>query len=105
MATIDKRVYPNGSVKYRVRARLKGFPGVSWRKGYDDFEPARIKLGARGHGVFRDVEDGNDVTAWHDFESIEAAKAFVNSFELKAAMQAAGVVVAPAIWFTHHALP
>ena len=29
MATIDKRVYPSGSVKYRVRTRLKGFPVVS----------------------------------------------------------------------------
>jgi integrase len=26
MATIDKRVYPNGSISYRVRTRLKGYP-------------------------------------------------------------------------------
>jgi hypothetical protein len=29
MATIDERVYPNGSVKYRVRTRLEGFRVVS----------------------------------------------------------------------------
>jgi hypothetical protein len=90
-------------IRMFVRHKVRDYS--AWRKGYDDFEPARIKLGARGHGVFRDVEDGNDVTAWHDFESIEAAKAFANSFELKAAMAAAGVVGVPAIWFTHHALP
>ena len=26
MATIDKRVYPNGNISYRVRTRLKGHP-------------------------------------------------------------------------------
>ena len=29
MATIDKRVAANGLMKYRARARLKGFPPVS----------------------------------------------------------------------------
>jgi len=29
MATIDKRVYPNGSTSYRARTRLKGFPPES----------------------------------------------------------------------------
>ena len=26
MATIDKRIYPNGNISYRVRTRLKGYP-------------------------------------------------------------------------------
>jgi hypothetical protein len=42
--------------------------------------------------VYRDVDDGNDVTAWHDFNNLEAAKAFANSTELKAAMKGAGVI-------------
>ncbi len=27
-------------------------------------------LGAKGHAVYRDVDDGNDVTAWHDFNNL-----------------------------------
>ena len=72
---------------------------TTWRKGYDAFEPTRIKLSARGHAVYRDVDDGNDVTVWHDFNNLEAAKAFANSNELKTAMKDAGVIGAPVVWF------
>jgi len=75
---------------------------AAWREGYDAFEPTRTKLRARGHAVYRDVDDANDVTAWHDFDDIGAAKAFAGSSELKAAMKGAGVVGAPTIWFTRH---
>jgi hypothetical protein len=52
--------------------------------------------------VYRDVYDGNDVTTWHDFDNLEAARDFANAHELKAAMQGAGVIGPPMIWFTHH---
>jgi hypothetical protein len=37
----------------------------------------------------------------HEFASVEAAQAFLNSDELKKAMQGGGVVGAPTIWFTN----
>ena len=86
----------------RIFVKHKVDDYTAWRKGYDAFESARTKLGVRGHAVYRDVDDGNDVTVWHDFDNIEAAKAFGNSNELKAAMKDAGVMVAPMIWITHH---
>jgi hypothetical protein len=86
----------------RMFVKHKVHDYTAWRKGYDAFESTRIKLKARGHAVYRDVDDGNDVTAWHDFDNLEAAKAFANSNELKAAMKGAGVIGAPTIWFTHH---
>lgn len=52
----------------------------------------------KGHDVWRDVDDGNDITAWHDFSDLAAAKAIANSSELKEAMKTAGVVGAPTIW-------
>jgi hypothetical protein len=48
------------------------------------------------------VDDGNDVTVWHDFSDVDAAKAFSGSAELKAAMQGAGVVGPPTVWLTRH---
>ena len=83
----------------RIFVKHKVHDYTAWRQGYDAFEPTRIKLGARGHAVYRDVDDGNDVTVWHDFNNLEAAKAFANSNELKAAMKDAGVIGAPAVWF------
>jgi heme-degrading monooxygenase HmoA len=86
----------------RIFVKHKVDDYAAWRKGYDAFESARTKLGVRGHAVYRDVDDGNDVTVWHDFDSLEAAKAFGSSNELKAAMKDAGVMVTPTIWITHH---
>jgi hypothetical protein len=87
-------------VRMFVRHKVHDYAG--WRKAYDAFEATRVRLGAQGHAAYRDVDDGNDVTAWHDFNNLEAAKAFATSAELKAAMKGAGVVGTPTIWFTRH---
>jgi len=87
---------------FRLFVRHKVNDYAAWRKVYDTFDSTRIKLGAKGHAVYRDVEDDNDVTAWHDFDSLESAKAFAGSNELKAAMKGAGVLGAPEIWITRH---
>jgi hypothetical protein len=86
----------------RLFVRHKVHDYAAWRKGYDAFDPTRVKLGAHGHAVYREVDDANDVTVWHDFNSLEAAKAFADSAELKTAMKGAGVIGAPTVWFTRH---
>ena len=70
----------------------------AWKAGYDAFDETRTGLGASGHDVFRTVGNENEVTAWHDFETREAAEAFVASSELRTAMEGAGVVGAPQVW-------
>jgi hypothetical protein len=71
-----------------------------WRKGYDAFDAERTRLGVKAQAVFQSVGDPNDVTVWHDMETVEAAQAFVNSDRLKEAMKGAGVVGDPLIWIT-----
>jgi hypothetical protein len=73
---------------------------AAWRKVYDEFEPTRKSMGVTSHGVYRSVDDPNDITAYHEFASIEAARAFAASDELHHAMQNAGVSGPPTIWFT-----
>lgn len=75
----------------------------AWRKAYDDFDPERGPLGVIGHKVFQSVDDPNDVTVWHDFESTEKAKAFASSERLRDVMQKAGVSSPPQIWFVRPA--
>jgi hypothetical protein len=87
-------------VRLFVRHKVQDYQ--AWRKVYDAFESTRVKLGAKGHAVYRDVDDDHDVTAWHDFDSPEAAKAFAGSAELKAAMKGAGVAGPPTVWITQH---
>jgi len=85
-------------VRIFVRHKVQDY--AAWRKGYDAFEPTRVKMAVRGQAIYRDIDDGNDITVWHDFDSLEAAKAFANSNELKSAMKDAGVIGAPTVWFT-----
>ncbi len=80
-------------VKHKVRDY------AAWRKVYDEFDSARSRAGVRGHAVYCDVDDANEVTVCHDFDDIEAARALAGSKELKSAMKNAGVVGAPTIWF------
>ena len=71
-----------------------------WRKAFDAFKPTAKKMGAINGAVYRSADNTNDVTVFHDFHSVEKAKAFAASPELKAAMEKAGVKGAPQIWIT-----
>ena len=71
-----------------------------WRKAFDAFAPTQKKLGVVSTSVYRSADDANDVTVIHDFQSVEKAKAFAASPELKAAIEKAGVKGAPQVWIT-----
>lgn len=71
-----------------------------WRKAFDAFAPTQKKLGVIYSAVYRAADNPNDVTVIHDFHSVDKAKGFAASPELKAAMEKAGVKSAPQIWIT-----
>lgn len=71
----------------------------AWRKIYDEFDAKRRSMGVTSDGVYQLDGNRNDVTAYHEFASMDAAKAFAGSTELQEAMAHAGVVGAPNIWF------
>ena len=75
----------------------------TWRKAYDDFDDERGGLGVRSQAVYRSVDNGNDVTAYHDFDSADAANAFAGSSRLREVMEAAGVSSPPQVWFVEQA--
>ena len=72
---------------------------ATWRKLYDGFAPVQKAKGVTAQAVYRSAEDPNEVTVTHEFASLDAAKDFVGSPELHAAMQGAGVTGAPELWF------
>jgi predicted negative regulator of RcsB-dependent stress response len=73
----------------------------SWRKVYDEFSSVQKAKGVTAQAVYQAADNPNDITVSHHFATIEAAKAFVDSEDLKKAMRRAGVVGAPTIWFTN----
>jgi heme-degrading monooxygenase HmoA len=66
-----------------------------WKIAYDAFPPT--SGGAKFARVNRSVEDPNLVTVVAGFETLEKAKAFVNSPDLKAKMAEAGVLGSPRV--------
>lgn len=72
---------------------------ATWRQAYDDFDAERKTMGVMGESVYQALDDPNDVTAWHDFETLEAAQAFIGSARLREVMEQAGVAGDPTVWF------
>ncbi len=70
----------------------------AWRKVYNDFDPTRRQMGGTLMAVFRSVDDPNEVTTINDFFTLEQAKAFAASAELKATFEKGGVKGTPQIW-------
>ncbi|MDH3746031.1 MAG: cyclase [Acidobacteriota bacterium] len=73
----------------------------TWKQAYDDFDAERKTMGVTGDGVYQADGNPNDVTAYHEFETMEQAKAFAGSERLKEVMTDAGVQGEPAIWFAN----
>jgi hypothetical protein len=84
-----------------VRHKVKEFG--AWKAAYDDFDKERKTMGVTGHGVYQADDNPNDVTVYHEFGNMDAAKAFASSARLKEVMTSAGVVGTPDIWFTKKA--
>ena len=72
-----------------------------WKKAFDDFSAERSSMGVTSHGVYQLDGNPNDVTVYHEFNTIDAAKAFAGSPRLHEVMEAAGVQGAPDIWFAN----
>ena len=81
-----------------VRHKVKEFG--AWRKAYDAFDSERKKMGVTGQGAYQADGNPNDVTVYHDFENMTAAKEFANNPRLKEVMENAGVTGNPDMWFT-----
>jgi hypothetical protein len=88
-------------IRLFVRHKVANYK--AWRKVYDEFDAERKPMGVASHAVFQSADDPNDVTAWHDFETLEKAKKFSTSEQLKNAMGKAGVQGEPQIWFVTEA--
>jgi quinol monooxygenase YgiN len=73
---------------------------ATWMRAYEDFNPERETMGVVGHGVYQAEGDPNNVTIYHHFENMDAAKAFMGNPRLKEVMMAAGVQGEPTVWFT-----
>jgi quinol monooxygenase YgiN len=71
----------------------------TWKQAFDAFDAERQSMGVTGHGVYQVDGSPNEVTVYHQFDSMEAARSFAASPRLQEVMKAAGVQGTPDIWF------
>ncbi len=74
-----------------------------WKEAFDSHLTARKHAGETGFRLFHNLEDPRDVFLLLDWQSAEEAKKFMNSAELRDAMQKAGVMGAPEVQYLEDA--
>ena len=80
---------------YVVNHKVKDF-GV-WKEVYDEFESTREKYRIKEHYALQSVNDSNHVLVVGEGE-LEAIQKFLNSEDLKSAMESAGITSSPEIF-------
>jgi heme-degrading monooxygenase HmoA len=82
-----------------VRHKVKDYD--TWKAGYDDNGSARKAAGCQGTVVYRNADDPSEVVVVLDWDSLENAKQFASSPELREAMERAGVIDQPDMYFVN----
>ncbi|AEG18009.1 cyclase [Methanobacterium paludis] len=72
---------------------------AKWKPVYDEDGATRKAKGSKGSSLFRNANDPNHLIVLTEFEDMEKAKSFVESEDLKIAMQKAGVAGRPAVFY------
>ena len=70
-----------------------------WKPVFDGHITARREYGSKGAQVLRSAQDPNEVMVIIEWESVEDARAFADSPGLREAMQRAGIVGRPDLYF------
>ena len=80
-----------------IKHKVQDYP--SWKKTFDGFIDARRAGGEKSFQILHPENEGNNLLVFFEWDNINNAKKFVNSPELKEAMNNAGVVEQPEVYF------
>ncbi len=92
--------YKSGSDKMsylRVRHKVKDF--AKWKTIFDEHSTTRKASGSKGARLFRNAENPNETVIIFEWDSLEKARKFARSEDLKKTMQRAGVIDKPDVYF------
>jgi len=84
-----------------IRHKVEDY--AKWKPVFDDHSSARKAVGSKGGYVFRNANDGNEVVMVLEVDDLERCRQFVESEDLKEAMQQSGVSDKPDIYYLDEA--
>jgi len=74
-----------------------------WKESFDAYLTARKRAGETGFHLFHNADDPRDIFLLLDWQTLDEARRFMNSNELRERMQQAGVVGAPEVQYLEDA--
>src|SRR5580704_13696496 len=77
-------------VHVMIRHKVADFG--KWKQAFDAHLNKRMGAGETGCRLFHSIDDPRDVTLLLDWESVDSARRFMTSEDLRSAMKNAGVV-------------
>ena len=72
---------------------------AKWKQVFDEHQAMREAAGSKGGQVLQSADDPNKVIVMMEWDSIENARAFAQSDDLRQAMERAGVTGPPDIHY------
>src|SRR5689334_14338889 len=86
-----------------VLIRHKVADYTRWKQTFDSHLPMRKKAGEVGCQLFHNLQDPHDLVLLMDWQTVEEARKFMESSELRQRMQEAGVQGDPEIQYLEDA--
>jgi len=80
-----------------VMVKVKDYS--KWKPEFDEFADTRKEYGSKGGRLFRNVDKLNEPVILYEWESIEKAKKFTQSEDIRKTMERAGVIGIPEFYF------
>ncbi len=80
-----------------VRHKVEDY--AKWKRAFDEHAATRQTGGSKGGQLFRSSDDPNEVVGLFEWDDLEKARQFVQSEDLRQAMESAGVSDQPDIYF------
>ena len=80
-----------------VRHKVKDYQ--TWKTTFDNFADARKAAGEKSYQILHLDDNPNNVVGFMEFDSLENARRFFDSSEVKETMGNAGVIEQPDIYF------
>ena len=80
-----------------VRHQVEDY--ARWKAGFDAHSVARSAAGSRGGRLYRNADDSTEVVIAVQFETLDQARAFAGSDDLRETMAELGVADQPDVYF------
>ena len=84
-----------------IRHKVADYP--RWKEVFDSHLSTRKRAGEMGCLLFHDMDDPHRLVLLMDWQTVEEARKFIDSDDLRKRMQEAGVVGAPEIQYLEDA--